>query len=94
MCKGVNGLADLYLYLDKVGEEIDTNEWHLADARVDLNETEEEDIEAMLNNTLDIALSIADTRRKDSVPTQRDRGWVSIYNEIADGIHDSTHSDL
>ena len=67
MCKTVNGLADIYLYLEKVGEDIDSNEWHLADARVDLNETEDEDIEAMLNSTLDVALSIADTRRKDSV---------------------------
>ena len=35
MCKTVNGLADIYLYLEKVGEDIDSNEWHLADARVD-----------------------------------------------------------
>lgn len=82
MCNGVNGLADLYLYLEKVGEEIDTNEWHLADARVDLNETEDEDIEAMLNDTLDIALSIADTRREDSV---QDTKFIKVRYRYAKG---------
>ena len=82
MCKTVNGLADIYLYLEKVGEEIDSNEWHLADARVDLNETEEEDIEAMLNSTLDVALSIADTRRKDSV---QDTKFIKVRYRYAKG---------
>ena len=82
MCKTVNGLADIYLYLDKVGEDIDSNEWHLADARVDLNETEDEDIEAMLNSTLDVALSIADTRRKDSV---QDTKFIKVRYRYAKG---------
>ena len=82
MCKTVNGLADIYLYLDKVGEDIDSNEWHLADARVDLNETEDEYIEAMLNSTLDVALSIADTRRKDSV---QDTKFIKVRYRYAKG---------
>ena len=82
MCKTVNGLADIYLYLEKVGEDIDSNEWHLADARVDLNETEDEDIEAMLNSTLDVALSIADTRRKDSV---QDTKFIKVRYRYAKG---------
>ena len=82
MCKTVNGLADIYLYLDKVGEDIDSNEWHLADARVDLNETEDEDIEAMLNSTLNVALSIADTRRKDSV---QDTEFIKVRYRYAKG---------
>lgn len=82
MCQGVNGLADLFLYLEKVGEDIDTNEWHLADARVDLNETEDEDIEAMLNDTLNVALSIADTRRKDSV---QDSKLIKVRYRYAKG---------
>jgi len=82
MCKTVNGLADIFLYLDKVGEEIDSSEWHLADARVDLNETEDEDIEAMLNSTLDVALSIADTRRKDSV---QDTKFIKVRYRYAKG---------
>lgn len=82
MCKSVNGLADIFLYLDKVGEDIDSNEWHLADARVDLNETEDEDIEAMLNSTLNVALSIADTRRKDSV---QDTKFIKVRYRYAKG---------
>ena len=82
MCKTVNGLADIFVYLEKVGEEIDSNEWHLADARVDLNETEDEDIEAMLNSTLDVALSIADTRRKDSV---QDTKFIKVRYRYAKG---------
>ena len=82
MCKTVNGLADIFLYLEKIGEDIDSNEWHLADARVDLNETEDEDIEAMLNNTLNVALSIADTRRKDSV---QDSDFIKVRYRYAKG---------
>jgi len=82
MCKTVNGLADIFLYLEKIGEDIDSNEWHLADARVDLNETEDEDIEAMLNSTLNVALSIADTRRKDSV---QDSDFIKVRYRYAKG---------
>lgn len=82
MCKTVNGLADIFLYLEKIGEDIDSNEWHLADARVDLNETEDEDIEAMLNSTLNVALSIADTRRKDSV---QDTDFIKVRYRYAKG---------
>ena len=71
MSKGVNGLVDLHIYLERVGELVDPKEWYLADARVDLNETEDEDIEAMLNDTLEVSLSLsgvpADTRHKDSM---------------------------
>ena len=66
MCKGVNGLADIFVYLEKKGELIDENEWALVDARVDLNEGEDENIEEMLNTTLDVSLSLQDTRYKDS----------------------------
>ena len=68
MCKSVNGIADLHIYLERIGEDIDENEWAVADARVDLDETEDEDIEAMLNTTLSVSLSLrGDTRQQDSV---------------------------
>lgn len=82
MCKGVNGLADMFVYLEKTGEVINENEWHLADARVDLNETEDEDYEAMLNDTLNISLSIADSRRKDSV---QDSKFIKVRYRYAKG---------
>jgi len=82
MCKGVNGLADIFVYLEKAGEVINENEWHLADARVDLNETEDEDYEAMLNDTLNISLSIADSRRKDSV---QDSKFIKVRYRYAKG---------
>ena len=82
MCKGVNGLADIFVYLEKVGEVVNENEWHLADARVDLNETEDEDYEAMLNDTLNISLSIADSRRKDSV---QDSKFIKVRYRYAKG---------
>ena len=71
MCKRcVNGLVDIHVYLSKIGEKVDNNEWALVDARFDANETEEEDIEAMLNDTLDVSLSLsgvpADKRYLDS----------------------------
>ena len=82
MCKGVNGLADIFVYLEKAGEVINEDEWHLADARVDLNETEDEDYEAMLNDTLNISLSIADSRRKDSV---QDSKFIKVRYRYAKG---------
>lgn len=82
MCKGVNGLADIFVYLEKVGEVVNENEWHLADARVDLNETEDEDYEAMLNDTLNISLSIADSRRKDST---QDSKFIKVRYRYAKG---------
>lgn len=67
MCSGVNGIENIHIYLEQIGETIDEDQWHLADCRLDLNETEEEDFEEMLNSTLEVALSIQDTRRLDSV---------------------------
>lgn len=68
MCKSVNGIADLHIYLQRIGEDVDESEWALADARIDLDETEDEDIEAMLNDTLNVSLSLSgDTRQKDSI---------------------------
>jgi len=82
MCKTVNGIADLFVYLEKVGEVVDDNEWALVDAREVGNETESEDYEAMLNDTLDVALSIADTRRKDSV---QDTKFIKVRYRYAKG---------
>ena len=68
MCKSVNGIADIHIYLQRIGEDVDESEWALADARIDLDETEDENIEAMLNDTLNVSLSLSgDTRQKDSV---------------------------
>ena len=72
----------MFVYLEKTGEVINENEWHLADARVDLNETEDEDYEAMLNDTLNISLSIADSRRKDSV---QDSKFIKVRYRYAKG---------
>ena len=86
MSKGVNGLVDLHIYLEKVGELVDPKEWYLADARVDLNETEDEDIEAMLNDTLDVSLSLsgvpADNRYKDS---KQDSKLIKVRYRYAQG---------
>ena len=72
----------MFVYLEKTGEVINEDEWHLADARVDLNETEDEDYEAMLNDTLNISLSIADSRRKDSV---QDSKFIKVRYRYAKG---------
>lgn len=82
MCKTVNGIADLFIYLEKVGESIDEKEWALVDARDCSDEKEEEDYEAMLNDTLNVALSIADTRRKDSV---QDTKFIKVRYRYAKG---------
>ena len=82
MCKTVDGIADLFVYLEKVGEVVNDNEWALVDAREVGNETEDEDYEAMLNNTLDVALSIADTRRKDST---QDTKFIKVRYRYAKG---------
>jgi hypothetical protein len=82
MCKGVNGLADIFVYLEKSGEVINENEWHVADVRGVGNETESEDYEAMLNDTLNISLSIADSRRKDST---QDSKFIKVRYRYAKG---------
>ena len=86
MCKEVNGLVDLHIYLEKTGELINEDEWFLADARVDLNETEDEDIEEMLNNTLNVSLSLSgvpyDSRQKDS---SQDSKFIKVRYRYAQG---------
>lgn len=82
MCKGVNGLADMFVYLEKAGEVVNENEWHVADAREVGDETELEDYEAMLNDTLNISLSIADSRRKDST---QDSKFIKVRYRYAKG---------
>ena len=68
MCKSINGIADLHVYLERIGEDVDENEWAVADVRVDLDEAEDENIEEMLNTALNVSVSLSgDTRQKDSI---------------------------
>ena len=69
MCS-VSGYDDILIYLNGVGESEDLDQWDLIDASIDDNETESEDFEAMLNDTMSVALTATapgDTRNKDSV---------------------------
>jgi len=85
MCKGVNGLADIFVYLEKSGELINEDEWHLADARIDLNETEDEDIEAMLNTTLDVSLSISSGTARPYQDSVQDTKLIKVRYRYAKG---------
>ena len=68
MCKSVNGIADIHIYLERIGESVDENEWAMVDSRIDLDETEDENIEEMLNTALSVSVSLSgDTRQKDSI---------------------------
>ena len=85
MCKGVNGLADIFVYLESKGELIDENEWHLADARTDLNETEDEDFETMLNETLNISLSISSGKATPYQDSAQDTKMIKVRYRYAKG---------
>jgi hypothetical protein len=77
--------SEILIYLNNVGEPFDQNEWVLVDARVDDNETEEEDFEAMLNSTMTVAMSSGapqDTRSKDSV---QDSKWIKVRYSYVQG---------
>lgn len=68
MCKSVNGIADIHIYLERIGESVDENEWAMVDSRIDLDETEDENIEEMLNTALSVSVNLSgDTRQQDSV---------------------------
>ena len=77
MCS-VQGYDDILLYLNGVGESEDLDSWDLIDASVDENETESEDFEAMLNDTMSVAMSVVapgDTRNKESI---QDNKFVKV----------------
>ena len=77
MCS-VQGYDDILLYLNGVGESEDLESWDLIDASIDDNETESEDFEAMLNDTMSVAMSAVapgDTRNKNSV---QDNKFVKV----------------
>lgn len=77
MCS-VSGYDDILIYLNSVGESEGLEDWDLVDSNIDDNETESEDFEAMLNDTLSVALSAtapSDTRNKDSV---QDNKFVKV----------------
>ena len=77
MCS-VSGYDDILIYLNGVGESEDLDQWDLIDASIDDNETESEDFEAMLNDTMSVALAATapvDTRNKDSV---QDNKFVKV----------------
>ena len=77
MCS-VQGYDDILLYLNGVGESEDLDSWDLIDASVDENETESEDFEAMLNDTMSVAMSAVapgDTRNKESI---QDNKFVKV----------------
>jgi hypothetical protein len=85
MCKSVNGLKDLFVYLETVGETIDPKEWHLADVRTDLEETEEEDFEAMLNDTLDVSLSISSGVARPYQDSSQDTKLIKVRYRYSKG---------
>tara|TARA_R110002050_G_scaffold80941_1_gene173072 strand:+ start:558 stop:1223 length:666 start_codon:yes stop_codon:yes gene_type:complete len=77
MCS-VSGYDDILIYLNGVGESEDLDQWDLIDASIDDNETESEDFEAMLNDTMSVALTATapgDTRNKNSV---QDNKFVKV----------------
>ena len=77
MCS-VSGYDDILIYLNGVGESEDLDQWDLIDASIDDNETESEDFETMLNDTMSVALAATapgDTRNKDSV---QDNKFVKV----------------
>jgi hypothetical protein len=84
MCKIADKQAEILIYLQKVGESIDENEWECVDARVDENETEEEDFESMLNS-MEVALSVSapgDERNKNS---KQDNKFVKVRYAYVQG---------
>lgn len=83
MCKVSDQQAEILIYLQKVGE-LESDEWECVDARIDDNETEEEDFEAMLNTTLNVALAVApsDNRSKASV---QDNKFVKVRYKYVQG---------
>tara|TARA_R110000772_G_scaffold49294_1_gene113454 strand:+ start:3976 stop:4641 length:666 start_codon:yes stop_codon:yes gene_type:complete len=77
MCS-VLGYDDILIYLNGVGESEDLDQWDLIDASIDDNETESEDFETMLNDTMSVALAATapgDTRNKNSV---QDNKFVKV----------------
>lgn len=81
------------MYLQNVGE-LEDDSWECVDARVDDNETEDEDFESMLNATLNVAMSTsapADNRSKNSV---QDNKFVKVRYSYVQGSrkHGSSRS--
>lgn len=83
MCSIGDKQAEILIYLNNVGEEM-PDDWVCVDARVDEGETEEEDFEAMLNATLNVALSFApaDNRNKAS---KQDNKFVKVRYAYVQG---------
>lgn len=92
MCNIAEKQAEILMYLNNVGELVDENEWECIDARVDDNETEEEDFEEMLNATLDISLSFApaDNRAQKSV---QDNKFVKVRYTYVQGSKKNGNSN-
>lgn len=83
MCEISEKQAEILIYLQKVGEK-ENDEWECIDARIDENESEDEDFEAMLNATLSVALSVApsDNRAQASV---QDNKFVKVRYKYVQG---------
>lgn len=86
MCN-INSESEILIYLKNVGEDIDESLWECVDATIDEGESEDDDIEAMLNATLNVAqvaLSTApsDTRQKKSI---QDNEWVKVRYAYVQG---------
>ena len=83
MCKSINGIADIHIYLQRIGEDIDESEWALADARIDLDETEDEDIEAMLNTTLSVSKSLSLATARPYQDSTQDSKLIKVRYRFA-----------
>ena len=84
MCDVADKQAEILIYLQKVGEPMQNDEWECIDARIDDNETEEEDFEAMLNS-MEVALASfapGDERNKASV---QDNKFVKVRYAYVQG---------
>lgn len=83
MCDTASKQAEILIYLNKVGEKIG-EDWVCVDARVDDNESEGEDFEAMLNATLNVALSAAPADNRSAASVQ-DNKFVKVRYAYVQG---------
>lgn len=76
--------AEMLVYLKSVGETM-SEDWVCVDARIDEGEGEGEDIEEMLNATLDVSLSMVAPRDKRSKNSKQDNKFIKVRYAYVQG---------
>lgn len=84
MCKTSDKQAEILIYLQKVGE-LEDESWECIDARIDDNETEDEDFEAMLNTTLSVAMASSAPSDSRNKPSAQDNKFVKVRYAYVQG---------